>query len=93
MNCNDSKKEKSKWKKEIEKQKMYTVYVRETPLTTDENKTWERLRKSDLKVATEALICAAQELTLRTNHVKCNINKKKDSAGYVATEWRLYVRL
>ena len=31
------------------------------PETTDEKETWYLLRKSDLKVETEAMLCAAQE--------------------------------
>ena len=38
-------------------------------------KTWEWLRKSDLKAETEALIFAAQEQSLRTNYVKFHIDK------------------
>ena len=57
---------------------MHGIYVREIPQTT-ENKTWEWLRKRDLKVATKALICASQEQALQTNYVKCNIDKTKDS--------------
>ena len=42
----------------------------------DLSKTWIMwLRKSDLKPETEALICAAQEQTLRTNYIKCNIDE------------------
>lgn len=37
--------------------------------------TWRRLAKCDLKTETEALICAAQEQALRTNDIKCKINK------------------
>ena len=36
-------------------------------------------KKSDLKVETEALICAAQQQALRAKYVKYNIGKTKDS--------------
>jgi len=49
------------------------------PETVDKDKTWERTRKSDLKVETSALIFAAQEQALRTNYVKFNIYKSVDS--------------
>ena len=37
------------------------------------------MRKSDLKIMTEALICAAQEQVIRTNYIKYNIDKTADS--------------
>ena len=45
---------------------MHGQYVRQIE---DRNKrnTWKWLRKSNLKGCTEALICSAQEKTLRTN--------------------------
>ena len=58
---------------------MYGQFLREMPETVDNDKTWEWTRKSDLKVATEALIFAAQEQALRTNYVKFNIDKSVDS--------------
>ena len=54
---------------------MYGQFLREMPETVDKDKTWERTRKSDLKVETEALIFAAQEQARRTNYVKFNIDK------------------
>ena len=33
------------------------------------------MRKSDLKGCTEALICSAQEQSIRTNYIKYNIDK------------------
>ena len=49
------------------------------PITTDKEKTWSWMRKSDLKITTEALICAAQEQAIRTNHIKYTIDKTADS--------------
>ena len=39
---------------------MYGQFVREIPETTDCNETWQWMKMSDLKIQTEALICAAQ---------------------------------
>ena len=33
------------------------------------------MRKSDLKGCAKALICSAQEQSIRTNYIKCNIDK------------------
>ena len=41
----------------------------------DKNNTWRWMRKSDLKRCTETLICSAQEQSIRTNYIKCNIDK------------------
>ena len=49
------------------------------PENVDRERTWEWMRKSDLKVETEALIFAAQEQALRTNAVKFNIDKTKNN--------------
>ena len=40
---------------------MYRQLVREMPETTDEKETWNWLRKADLKVETEAMLCAVQK--------------------------------
>ena len=47
--------------------KMHGQFVREMPNKVDKDKTWQWLSKSDLKIETEALLCAAQEQTIRTN--------------------------
>ena len=39
------------------------------------NNKWRCLRKSDLKGSTEALICSAHKQSIRTNYIKCNIDK------------------
>ena len=54
---------------------MYVQLLCEMPEQVDKDRTWEWMKKSDLKVETEALIFAAQEQALRTNVVKCNIDK------------------
>ena len=45
----------------------------------DKKKMWRWFQKSDLKVETEALICAAQEKAIRTNYIKFNIDKTAES--------------
>ena len=46
---------------------MYGQYVREMPDTVEKKESWTRLRTGDLKVETEALICATQEQALTLN--------------------------
>ena len=41
----------------------------------DGNNTWRWMRKSDLKGCTKALICSAQEQSIRTNYIKYIIDK------------------
>ena len=53
--------------------------VREMPETKDEKDAWCWLRKADLKVETEAMLCAAQEEAIRTNYVKHKIDKTAQS--------------
>ena len=63
-------------KKEMWKNKRkYGQFVREMPEITDEKETWNWLRKADLKVETEAMLCAAQEQAIRTNYVKHKIKQ------------------
>ena len=55
------------FKKQIEQErkqnwtekKMYGQFVREMPENVDKNKSWKWLSKCDLKIGTEALLCAA----------------------------------
>ena len=60
---------------------MYGQYVRQIE-DKDKSNTWKWLRKSNLKRCTEALICSAQEQTLRTNYVKFHIGKTGKSPLY-----------
>ena len=57
--------------------KMYGQYCSETSDDIDKEKLW--LKNSDLKAEAAALICAAQEQTLRTNYIKFNIDKTVES--------------
>ena len=66
---------KELWKKE----RMYGQFSREMPETTDKKETWYWLRKAELKVETEAMLCASQEQAIRTNYVKHKIDKTAQS--------------
>ena len=57
---------------------MYGQFVREMPENVDRDKTWQ-WSKCDLKIGTEALLCAAQEQAIRTNYVKHYIDKTSES--------------
>ena len=59
--------------------KMHGQFVREVPEKVDKDKIWKWLSKSDLKIGTEVLLCAAQEQTTRTNDVKHHIDKTSES--------------
>ena len=52
---------KQSWMRERKEQwknkRMYGQFVGETPETTDEKETWHWLRKADVKVETEAMLC------------------------------------
>ena len=62
---------KQKW---IEK-RMYGQFLREMPEKLDKSKTRDWLIRNDLKVETEALLCAAEEQAIRTNYVKHHIDR------------------
>ena len=58
---------------------MHGQFVREMPEKVDRNKTWQWLSKSDLKIGTKALLCAAQQQVMRTNYVKNHIDKTSEN--------------
>ena len=62
---------KNKW----HKNRMYGQFVCEMPEEIDKDLSWKWLVHSDLKVQTEATICAAQEQALRTNYTMNKIDK------------------
>ena len=72
---------KQSWKmekKELWKNKRtYAQFVREMPETADGIETRNFLKKAELKVETEAMLCAAQEQAFQTNYVKHTIDKKR----------------
>ena len=58
--------------------------VREMPEKVGKDKTWQwqSLSKSDLRIGTGGLFCAAQEQAIRTNYVKHHIDKTSESSLY-----------
>ena len=54
---------------------MYGRLAHEMPKEIDKDLCWKWLLQSDLKMQTEATICAAPEQALRTNHTKNKIDK------------------
>ena len=58
---------------------MHGQFVREMPEKVDKDKTWQWLSRCDLKIGTEALLCAAQEQAIRTNYVKHHIDRTSES--------------
>ena len=51
---------KEKWNEK----RIHGQFIRETTEKVDKEKTWQWLSRGDLKVGTEALLCAAQEQTI-----------------------------
>ena len=62
---------KNKW----HEKRMYGQFVREMPEEIDKDLSWKWLVQSDLKMQTEATICAPQEQALRTNYTNNKIGK------------------
>ena len=61
-------------------EKMYGQFLRELDETdVDKDRTWDWIKRSDLKAGTETLIFAAQEQVLRTNYVKFHVDKTVES--------------
>ena len=70
--------------------KMYGQFAREMPEEIDKDLSWQWLVQSDLKVQTEATICAAQEQALRTNYIKNKIDKTSENPLCVVKRGKLY---
>ena len=49
--------------------------------TISHEKTWTWLRKGNLKRETESLLIAAQDNTIRTNHIKARIDKTQQNSN------------
>ena len=58
---------------------MHGQFVGERPEKVDKNEAWLWLSKSDSKVGTVAVLCAAQEQAIRTNYVKYRIERTSES--------------
>ena len=54
---------------------MHGQFIRETTGKVNKKKTWQWLSRHDLKLGTEALLCAAHEQVIRTNYMKYHIDK------------------
>ena len=80
VRSDDFKKQKAQeLKQSWSEKKMHGQFIRELPEEVDKDQTWQWLSKSDLKIGTEALLCAAQEQAIRTNYVKYQIDKTSES--------------
>ena len=80
VNKKEFKQSSMREKKELWKNKrMYGQFVREMPETMDEKETWNWLRRADLNVETETMLCAAHEQAIRTNYVKHQTDKTAQS--------------
>ena len=67
-------------KQDWHEKKMHGQFARQMPEKVDKDRTCQWLFKSDLKIETEALLCAAaQEQGFRTNYVKHHIDKTSKS--------------
>ena len=91
INSNDFKKQKSQeLKDKWSEKRMYGQFIRNRPEEVDREKSWSWLSRGDLKVETEALLCAAQEQALRTNYVKHHIDKNANTpiVQVMWKEWR-----
>ena len=58
--------------------RMFEKCLRDMPHTTDQDKTWSRLKKLDLTDETEGSIYAAQEQVLRLNYIRHHIDGKAE---------------
>ena len=54
---------------------MYGQFVREMSEEIDKDLSWKWLVQGDLKVPTEATVCAAQDQALKANYTKSKIDK------------------
>ena len=71
------KKQKEKVRKS--EKRMHEQFISETTEKVDKEKTWHWLSRGDLKIGTEALLCAAQEQAIRTNYIQYHIDKTSES--------------
>ena len=74
-----NKNSQNEFKNKRYEKRMYGQFVREMPEEIDKDLSWKWLVQSDLKVQTEATICAAQEQALRTNYTKNKIDKTSEN--------------
>ena len=67
---------------------MHGQFSKEIPENVDKERSWYWLSRGDVKVETEALLCAAQEQKLITNYIKHHIDKSIDSPP-VPNVWKV----
>ena len=72
------KEAKERLAKDWKEKRLHGQFVSENEVADWDN-TWKWLSKGDLKCTTEALICSAQEQSLRTNYLKFHIDKTAES--------------
>ena len=58
---------------------MHGQFIRKTTEKVNKEKTLQWLSRGDLKVGTEALLCATQEQEIRTNYTKYHLDKTCES--------------
>ena len=73
------KNSQNEFKNKLHEKRMHGQFVCEMPDENDNDLSWKWLVQSDLRVETEATICAVQEQTLRTNYIKNKIDKKSEN--------------
>ena len=73
------KQKPKEFKQNWSEKKMHRQFVREMPENVNKDKNRQWLSKSDLKIGTEALLCAAQEQGIRTYYAKHHIDKTSES--------------
>ena len=56
--------------KKWNEKRIYEQFLKDTSAKVDKELSWTWLKKGDLKIQTESLLCAAQEQALRTNYLK-----------------------
>ena len=72
----------NEFKNRCHEKRMHGQFAREMAKEIDKDLSSKWLVQSDLKVQTEAMICAAQEQALRTNYAKNKIDKTSDNPLY-----------
>ena len=91
ITCGEFNKQKAQeLKQNWRGKKIHGQFVREMPEKVDKEKTWEWLSKSDLKIRTEALLCAAQEQAIRTNYIKHHFHSSDISYYCIVKFFVLY---
>ena len=74
----DKREQKEKLKSNWIDKRLHGQFIRDNQHINWEQ-SWQWLKKGDLKAPTEALICSAQEQSLRTNYIKYHIDHSNES--------------